>query len=236
MTNQTQETGIKNKHIVLVVVAHTDDEALGLGGTIAKHVENGDVVFGVSMTDGVMARGGQNEEGIKVRAQASINAGKILGLTWLEGGSFPDNAMDSVSLLAVAKVIEKAKSLVKPTLVYTHSSADLNVDHRVISQATLTAFRPQPNEVWQEIRTFEIASATDYGHRSITNSFYPNLYVDITGTWKKKLAALNEYQMEMRDAPHTRSFEGLENLAKHRGNQVGLYYAEAFEIIRKIER
>lgn len=236
MTNQTQETGIKNKHIVLVVVAHTDDEALGLGGTIAKHVENGDVVFGVSMTDGVMARGGQNEEGIKVRAQASINAGKILGLTWLEGGSFPDNAMDSVSLLAVAKVIEKAKSLVKPTLVYTHSSADLNVDHRVISQATLTAFRPQPNEVWQEIRTFEIASATDYGHRSITNSFYPNLYVDITETWKKKLAALNEYQMEMRDAPHTRSFEGLENLAKHRGNQVGLYYAEAFEIIRKIER
>ena len=236
MTNQTQETGIKNKHTVLVVVAHTDDEALGLGGTIAKHVENGDVVFGVSMTDGVMARGGQNEEGIKLRAQASINAGKILGLTWLEGGSFPDNAMDSVSLLAVAKIIEKAKSLVQPTLVYTHSSADLNVDHRVISQATLTAFRPQPNEVWQEIRAFEVASATDYGHRSITNSFYPNLYVDITGTWKKKLAALNEYQMEMRDAPHTRSFEGLENLAKHRGNQVGLYYAEAFEIIRKIER
>ena len=66
--------------------------------------------------------------------------------------------------------------------------------------------------------------------------FYPNLYVDITGTWEKKLAALNEYKMEMRDAPHTRSFEGLENLAKHRGNQVGLKYAEAFEIIRKIER
>jgi LmbE family N-acetylglucosaminyl deacetylase len=236
MTTHTQEISIKNKHTVLVVVAHTDDETLGLGGVISKHIENGDTVYGVSMTDGIGSRGVANEQEIKVRVQASINAGKILGLTWMEGGSFPDNAMDSVSLLDVAKVIEKAKFLVKPTLVYTHSSADLNVDHRVVSQATLTAFRPQPNEIWQEIRTFEIASATDYGHKSITNLFYPNLYVDITGTWEKKLAALNEYKMEMRDAPHTRSFEGLENLAKYRGNQVGLKYAEAFEIIRKIER
>lgn len=224
------------KHTILVVVAHTDDEALGLGGTIAKHVENGDIVYGISMTDGISARSGENEEGINFRAQASINAGKILGLTWIEGGSFPDNAMDTVPLLAVAKVIEKAKSLVKPTIIYTHSSADLNVDHRIVSQATLTAFRPQSNEIWQEIRVFEVASATDYGHKSITNLFYPNLYVDIKHTWAKKLAALNEYKMEMRDSPHTRSFEGLENLARHRGNQVGLYYAEAFEIIRKIER
>ena len=236
MTTDRQEVRIKNKHTVLVVVAHTDDEALGLGGAISKHVENGDIVYGISMTDGVGSRGGANEEGIKVRAQASINSERILGFTWLEGGNFPDNAMDSVPLLAVTKVIEKAKFLVNPTLVYTHNSADLNIDHRVVSQATLTAFRPQPNEVWQEIRTFEIASATDYGHKSITNLFYPNLYVDITGTWEKKLAALNEYKMEMRDAPHTRSFEGLENLAKYRGNQVGLKYAEAFEIIRKIER
>lgn len=225
-----------NKRTVLVVIAHTDDEALGLGGTIAKHVENGDSVFGISMTNGLGARGEENEAGVKLRTQASINAGKILGLTWIEGGSFPDNAMDTVPLLAVAKIIEKAKSLVNPTIVYTHSSADLNVDHRVVSQATLTAFRPQPNEVWEEIRTFEIASSTDYGHKSITNIFYPNLYVDIKHTWDKKLAALNEYRIEMRDAPHTRSFEGLENLAKYRGNQVGLYYAEAFEIIRKIER
>lgn len=226
----------KNKHTVLVVVAHTDDETLGLGGTIAKHVDNGDIVYGISMTDGVGARDIDNEGEVKNRALSSMSAGKILGLTWIEGGSFPDNAMDTVPLLAVAKVIEKVKSLINPTIVYTHSSADLNVDHRVVSQATLTAFRPQPNEVWEEIRTFEIASATDYGHKAITNLFYPNLYVDIKKTWQKKLAALSEYKMEMRDSPHTRSLEGLENLAKLRGNQVGLYYAEAFEIIRKIER
>ena len=225
-----------NKHKVLVIVAHTDDETLGLGGTIAMHVESGDVVYGISMTDGVGARGGENQEEIKIRAQASINAGKILGLTWIEGGNFPDNALDTVPLLAVTQLIEKAKYLIKPTILYTHSSADLNIDHRIVSQAALTAFRPQPNEILEEIRTFEIASSTDYGHRSTTNIFYPNLYVNITQTWNKKLAALNEYKMEMRRAPHTRSFEGLENIAKYRGNQVGLNYAEAFEVIWKIQR
>jgi len=227
---------IAKKNNILVVVAHPDDETLGLGGTIAWHVDNGDVVYCLSMTDGLGARGKESKKEIKIRAQASINAGKILGLTWIEGGSFPDNAMDSVPLLEVANVIEKAKSLVGPNIVYTHSSADLNVDHQVVSHATLIAFRPQPNEVWEEIRTFEIASATDYGHKSITNTFYPNLYINIKQTWDKKLAALNEYNMEMREAPHTRSYEGLENLARYRGNQVGLYYAEAFEIIRKIHR
>ena len=225
-----------NKHVVLVVVAHADDEALGMGGTIAKHVEKGDIVYAISMTDGVGARSENSEDKIKVRVEASIKAAKILGLTWIEGGNFPDNAMDTVPLLAVAKVIEIAKSLVNPTLIYTHSSADLNIDHQIVNRATLIAFRPNPNEVWEEIRTFEIVSATDYGHKSITNLFYPNLYVNIKKTWNKKLSALNEYKIEMREAPHTRSFEGIKNLAKYRGNQVGLYYVEAFEIIRKIER
>ena len=226
----------KNKsEVVLVVVAHTDDETLGCGGTIARHVRNGVKVYGVSMTDGVGARGTEDSEKIKKRAQASINASKILGLEWLEGGSFPDNATDTVGLLDVG-VIERAKMLTKPTIVYTHSSADLNIDHRIVSQATLTAFRPQPNEVWREIRTFEVASATDYGHKSITKEFTPNLYVDISETWQTKLAALREYSMEMREPLHTRSFDGLENLAKYRGNQVGVPYAEAFEIIRKVDR
>jgi LmbE family N-acetylglucosaminyl deacetylase len=234
--NSDTTHSVTKQHVVLVIVAHTDDEALGLGGTIARHVYSGDIVYGMSMTNGISARDGENQEKIKLRAQASINAGKILGFTWIEGGDFPDNAMDTVPLLSVIKVIEKAKALVKPTLIYTHSSADLNIDHRIVSQATLTAFRPQPNEFWQEIRTFEVASATDYGHKSITNLFYPNLYIDIKQMWNKKLAALNEYKMEMYDSPHTRSTQGLENLARHRGNQVGLEYAEAFEIIRKIER
>jgi len=226
----------KSKKIILVVVAHTDDETIGMGGTISRHSENGDKVYGLSMTDGVGARLQKDKKSIKLREKASINAGKILGLDWLEPGKFPDNSMDSVSLLDIVRLIEKAKTKVNPDIIYTHSAADLNIDHRVVSQAILTAFRPQTDENWQEIRTFEVASATDYGHKSVTNNFYPNLYIDITNTWKNKLAALNGYAMELKSAPHSRSLDGIENLAKYRGNQVGLCHAEAFEIIKKILR
>jgi len=226
----------KSKNVILVIVAHTDDETLGLGGTIARHVKGGDKVYGLSMTDGVGARLQKDINAIKIRQQASINASKILGLVWLEAGKFPDNSMDSVPLLEIVRFIEKVKIQINPDIIYTHSSADLNIDHRVVNQAILTAFRPHSEENWQEIRAFEVASATDYGHKSVTNTFYPNLYIDITDTWENKLAALNEYSMEMKNSPHSRSFDGLENLAKYRGNQVGLDYAEAFEIIKKIVR
>ena len=188
------------------------------------------------MTDGVSSRSGAQEHHKKQRTSASARSSEILGFKWVDGGEFPDNKMDDVPLLEIVNLIEEIKAFIRPTIIYTHSAADLNIDHRITSQATLTAFRPQPNEVWQEIRTFEIPSATDYGHKSITSSFEPNLYIDIKSAWGEKLSALNAYHIEMRSAPHSRSLAGLENLAKLRGNQVGLEYAEAFEIIRKIER
>jgi len=220
---------------VLFIVAHPDDEALGLGGTIARHVQNGDEVYGISMTNGVGARG-DNLTAIHNRIENSKKASEILGFKWINQYEFPDNAMDTVPLIEITKKIEEVKKTILPNIIYTHSSADLNIDHRIVSQATLTAFRPQPNELWQEIRTFEVPSATDFGHKSITGSFNPNLYIDISKTIQLKINALNIYFEEMRKFPHSRSFEGVKNLSLYRGSQVGILNSEAFEIIRRIER
>lgn len=224
------------KETILIIVAHTDDETLGMGGTIAKHIEAGDNVVAISMTDGIGARPHTTALNQDNRMQAAINASKILGFTWLKQYDFPDNAMDTIALLEVVKAIEAIKEIVSPTIIYTHSTADLNIDHRIVAEATLIAFRPQPQEVWNEIRTFEIPSATDYGHPDITHTFLPNLIISIEDTWPKKLLSLHAYSDEMRPEPHARSFQGLENLARYRGNQVGVNMAEAFQIIRKIIR
>ena len=222
--------------VILIIVAHTDDETIAMGGTIAKHVSEGDEVFAISMTDGVGSRIAGTKENVQTRKDSAIRASKILGFSWAVNANFPDNSMDSVPLLEVIKIIEAEKKKINPTIIYTHSSADLNIDHRVVAEATLTAFRPQPNETWKEIRAFEVASATDYSHEDVTTSFIPNLYISISAFWDKKIQALEQYNEEIREEPHSRSFRGIENLANYRGNQVGLNQAEAFQILRKIER
>jgi len=221
--------------IVLVVVAHSDDESISMAGTITRHISRGDKVIVVSMTDGVGARDSANIDDANSRKVSADSASKELGFKWGECYDFNDNAMDAYPLIDIVKAVEKAKNEHKPTLVYTHSCADLNVDHRVVANAVLTAFRPQPSETCKEIRLFEVASATDYGNSAITGSFEPNLFVDITKNWASKERALKAYSAEMRDYPHSRSIEGIKNLAKLRGNQIGHDMAEAFEVLRKIE-
>lgn len=220
---------------ILVVVAHSDDEALGCGATIARHVFQGDNVSVISMTDGVGARDSGDAE-VLSRREAAKKSSQVLGFEWVAKGRFPDNALDSVPLIDLIKFIEAVKKERKPSLVYTHSSADLNIDHRRVCEAVLTAFRPQPDEVCQEVRCFETASATDYGHNSGACAFCPNLFINIEPFWVKKVAALEAYHLEMRAVPHSRSIEGLEVLAKLRGFQNGIPMAEAFEVLRKIER
>ena len=224
------------KDIILIIVAHPDDESLAMGGTIKKHIDRGDDVFVISMTNGVSSRDNYKLKEIVERKNSALKASSILGFTWGECFEFKDNQMDSYPLLEIVKSIEIVKNNYSPTIVYTHSTADLNIDHRIIANAVITAFRPQPNENCKEIRLFEIPSATDYGNYSITGSFIPNLYISLSDMeFQTKINALKAYQSELREFPHSRSLDSIKFLAKLRGSQVGLNMAEAFEIIRKID-
>jgi len=224
---------------IMIIVAHPDDETLGCAGTIANHTKNGDKVFCISMTDGISARNIINKKKeILKRKNASKSASKILGFQWLDKfcGNFPDNALDSIKILNIIKLIENAKNFISPNIVYTHSNSDLNHDHRLVYEAVITAFRPQPKEIWDTILSFEVPSSTDYGNFQLNKNFKPNYFVNIEKTWKKKLAALKCYNMEMKKYPHPRSYKGLEILSELRGMQNGMKMAEAFQIIKKIKR
>jgi LmbE family N-acetylglucosaminyl deacetylase len=109
----------------------------------------------------------------------------------------------------------------------------LNVDHRITHQAVLTACRPMPSCTVQAIYAFEVMSSTDWATPT-AQPFIPNHYVDISAQLNIKLDALKAYQLEMRDAPHSRSTEHLSALARHRGYSVGMVAAEAFMTIRTL--
>lgn len=225
---------------ILVVAAHADDEALGCGGTIAKHVSTGDAVYIVFLTDGVGSRteGSQGATDADARSSASVAALKVLGVPEanVTTFSFPDNALDSLPRLEVVKAIESVVSRVQPEVVYTHHSGDLNVDHRYAYEATMTACRPQPEFCVKEIYSYEVASSTAWSGASYGRHFVPTLYVSIDGFWGQKEGALTAYHEEMRGFPHARSIEAVKALAHYRGSQVGVPAAEAFVVERIIQQ
>lgn len=145
----------------------------------------------------------------------------------------PDNRLDSLPLIEVIQNLEPIIRKLKPSIIYTHHHGDLNVDHRITHQAVLTACRPMPGSSVQEIYAFEIMSSTEWAAPN-TEPFVPNHYVDISGYISTKLEALRAYQIEMRDAPHSRSLEHLAYLAHHRGHTVGVIAAEAFVTLRTL--
>ncbi|WP_415883475.1 PIG-L deacetylase family protein [Neptuniibacter sp. QD34_54] len=219
--------------VVLVVAAHSDDEALGCAGTLAKHVESGDIVHLFFLTDGIGARLGSDEDKNNrvIATEISANA---LGVESYDFAEFPDNQMDSVPLLDIVKCIESKIKSIEPDIIYTHHGGDLNVDHRLTQQAVLTASRPQPWNKVKEIYAFEVLSSTEWQTLN-EPPFLPNVFVDISPFIDKKRESLSAYKEEMRDPPHSRSIENTINLSKYRGNTVGVAYAEAFVLLRYIK-
>ncbi|HAG92241.1 MAG TPA: GlcNAc-PI de-N-acetylase [Bdellovibrionales bacterium] len=217
---------------ILVVVAHPDDEVLGCGGTLAKHAKDGDEVFVLALGDGETSRPGAK---VEARREQLIQACQTLGVQKVSALDFADNRFDQYPLLEVIQKIEQEVKDFHPEVIYTHSNADLNVDHRVAHEAVLTAFRGVPRSSVRKILTFEIPSSTEWSSVQSRSQFVPNCFVNISETLSTKLEALKCYDSEMREAPHPRSFKVVEALATVRGSQAGLNAAEAFFVERVIE-
>ncbi|NNJ90786.1 MAG: PIG-L family deacetylase, partial [Gammaproteobacteria bacterium] len=210
---------------VLVVAAHPDDEVLGCGGTLAKHAANGDDVFVLILGDGVTSRPileSEVDEQTMGRRNKARQAAKTLGIRAPEFHSYPDNRMDSVDLLDIVKHIEAMIHRVMPEIVYTHHASDVNIDHRVVHDAVITAVRPQPGHCVKKLLFFEVLSSTEWRPGKSMATFSPDYFVDISESVEHKLQAVSCYEDEMREFPHPRSLEACLHLLKWRGATVGV--------------
>lgn len=222
---------------VLVVAAHPDDEVLGCGGTIARHVREGDRVHVMILAEGLTSRGGadaQSGEALARLGDAAHRANEILGVSALSMHGLPDNRLDTLDRLDVIKLVERKIAEYGPECVYTHHSGDVNVDHRIIHEAVNTACRPVPGHPVRRLLYFEIPSSTEWQVAGSAPPFLPDWFVNISETMSFKSAALQAYASEMRDWPHPRSFQAVEYLAKWRGASVGCDAAEGFMLGRMI--
>lgn len=226
---------------VLVLAAHPDDEVLGVGGTIARHALAGDQVHIVIAAEGATARdpvrnAGSRREELEQLKNASQRAAQELGAASVRFLGFPDNRCDSVDLLDLVKAVEAAMVDLRPSTVYVHHAGDLNIDHRLLHEAAVTACRPLPAQTAVRVLAFETASSTEWAPPGSQPAFAPNVFVNIKPHWEKKLAALRAYRQEMRPWPHARSLEAIETLGRWRGASAGVEMAEAFMLVRDILR
>lgn len=220
---------------IMVIAAHPDDEALGCGGTIARHAAAGDVVRVLFLADGVASRAMVDRTPeLRARKAAAEKACAIMGAEAPIHLDFPDNRLDTLAFLEIVQAVEKQAVVFQPDVVYTHHAGDLNVDHRICHQAVLTAFRPIPGQTVKSIYGFEVCSSTEWAFGGTGPVFVPNRFVNIEAQMKAKYEALNAYEMEMRPFPHARSHEAVKALAAWRGASAGCKAAEAFTVIRDI--
>ncbi len=223
---------------ILVIAAHPDDEVLGCGGTIAKLIkEKNYEAYSLILGEGITSRDDKRSEEKRCREITNLKehakkANTILGVKKVFYHDFPDNRFDTVTFLDIVKVIEKIKNKIKPNIVFTHYEKDLNIDHQITYKAVITATRPMKEESVKEAYSFEIPSSTEW---SYPISFSPNIFYDISETIDTKLKSLEEYKTELKKYPHPRSLEGVKLIAKNRGMEVGLNYAEAFKCVRVIK-
>lgn len=226
---------------VLVVAAHPDDEILGVGGTVARHVSEGDAVYALILGEGQTSRSAHREDTgrdvVEELHQNTLESAKAVGFESVFFADFPDNRFDDVDLLDIVKVVEKRIEKIQPKIIYTHYSGDLNVDHQYTARAVLTATRPMADCCVEEIYAFETLSSSEWNFDySMHPSFCPNVFVDITDFYEKKERAMDCYISELCSFPHPRSLTGMDVLSKMRGMAVGMERAEAFMLIRKICR
>lgn len=200
---------------ILVVAAHPDDELLGVGGTILRHIAAGDAVtVHIECSRGLR----DGDRRIPIASSIARETGYELtfGQSWQLGGTPPDIAVES-----------DGRGHQAPDIVYTHHPGDLNADHRLVAEAVRVACRPYTSEV-RSLRYFDTASSTEWG-----DGFTPHLFVDIDPYLGEKVELLARYTTEMRPWPHPRSEQGIVNRARYWGSIAGFRAAEAFAIGRE---
>jgi len=214
---------------VLVVAPHPDDEVLGCGGTIAKHVAEGDEVHLYIVTKGYTPD--WSEEFLVQREKEISSVKELLGIKKVYLLDLPTVKLDTVPQKTLNDSMSRMFDKAMPDILYIPHMGDLNKDHRLVFEACLVAARPIKRKI-KKILSYETLSETTWGIPS--KPFVPNVYVDISNTIEKKKEAMRVYKSEVKQYPHPRSIEIINALAIKRGSESGTKFAESFMLVREI--
>lgn len=225
----------------MIVVAHPDDELLGLGAFMNKLVNTTNaqthlVILGEGITSRSDSRDAEKwKKELEIHRKNILAAKACIGYHSVSVHQLPDNRFDQVDLLDIIKIVEKEKKEFEPDVIFTHHGGDLNIDHQRTFEAVVTCSRPMAHEKVKTIITFETPSGTEWRASTDPKHFIPNLFFEVSEeNINAKIRGMENYEFEKRVYPHPRSPEALKIQAQRWGIAVGKPFAEAFALVRHI--
>tara|TARA_X000000950_G_scaffold225907_1_gene272611 strand:+ start:25908 stop:26546 length:639 start_codon:yes stop_codon:yes gene_type:complete len=208
---------------VMVIAVHPDDETLGCGGTILKHISLGDTVSVVFITNG-----NKIQEKIIERVSEAYSLSKTYKL------GLKEVYLENEPLVNIIKPLSLAISDFKPSILYIPNRSDVHSDHRSVFQALQACTKSFRSPFIKKVLMMEVISETDFAPSLPENSFISNIFIDISEFYEKKESILLMYEDELLEEFQTRSISTMRALNRYRGSLINVEYAESFMLIKEI--
>jgi len=218
------------KKNVLILSPHADDEILGCGGFISKYSRLNHRIYVLILTNA--NKGAPEIYSIndikKIREEAKV-ANKLVGTKKLFFEDLPALNLNNYPIYKISNIIEKYINQIKPQIILIPSSSDIHEDHKLIFKAAKVAVRINKKSNLKKILSYEVLSETEWNENE--KLFSPNYFIKLNNlNITKKVNAFLKYKSQVKKFPHPRSKDAIINLARVRGSQVFMKYAEAFKV------
>jgi len=219
----------------VVIAPHADDDVLGCGGIMARLANLGREVHVVFMTVDGSSHHGLDRVTTFAERRAEID--DVAGLIGFSHEiAFPERGLmerlDTVPKRDLVDLFQDIYRARRPDLLLLPYHTDYDQDHRQTFETAFAAARPIsprfggwliPN-VWAYEQT-KLCFAWESLPR-------PSIFVDITDVLEAKLESIRRYRTQFRPVPHVRSLDNVTGLARIRGSEIGVDFAEAFQALR----
>ena len=220
---------------IIIISAHPDDETLGAGGAILKHKKNGDEIHWLIVT-GVFESEGFSNERVMSRKQEIENVSKLYSFKNVYNLGYPTMKLNDTILFELVNKISRIFQELEPETIYVMNRSDAHSDHRIVFDAVLSCTKSFRYPYVRKVLMYECLSETEFAPILPERVFQPNYFVDISDFFDKKIEIMKIFDSELGEHPFPRSIKNIEALATYRGATIGVNYAEAFQMIKYIDK
>jgi len=213
---------------ILVFAPHPDDDLIGCGGSIAKHIKEGNKVTVVYVTSGdAGSLSYSKEELAQIREKEARSAAKILGVEDLIFLRNPDGYLEYTkeNLIKIIEIIRDKK----PDLIYIPHEKDAHNDHRITNKLVVESVARASGPWFQECKGEPWSVGTVLCYEVWTPLQQISYIEDITDFIELKIEALKQHKSQIKDIQYDEAVKGLN---RYRGIMTGKgEYCECFQVI-----